>query len=86
MKSSLEYLEQYLQKNEFGDFIYTQHGLLSAIRQAQKDAITLCAEKMDMIYWDGHNKVGTRTAHCMVGVDNVQPNRNGLIELIKELK
>lgn len=78
--------EQILDSVLDGAAVLNRQDAIDAINKARSEAIEYCAEKMDMIYLDGHNKVGSRTAHCMIGADNVQPNRNGLLELKKEVK
>lgn len=60
--------------------------IFSIINQARKEVIEECAEKMGMIYWDGHHKNGIPTKYHQSGADNIQPERQSILKLINELK
>jgi hypothetical protein len=69
-----------------GAAVLNRQDAIDAINKSRIELLQECAEKMDMIYWDGFNKVGKPTNYFMSGADNVQPNRNGLLSLIDEVK
>ncbi len=96
MKKAEEYLKEF--SKERGSLTlgnYTCIGVkyedaYYAIQQALIDAIDtaveMCADDVYMLYHDGHFKKDTPMNHVQVGSDNVQINKQSILQVADKLK
>lgn len=66
-----------------GDEMYCKDEVIEAmqeaIRQAIKNTLLIAAGNSRMIYHDGYNKIDTSITHFQSGADNLQPDKDSII-------
>ena len=84
-------------KETFPDVVYRVDGLMhsdvnandirKAMKQYAKEALEAAAESARILYHDGFNKKDTHgLKYFQTGSDNLKPDKQSILNLIKELK
>lgn len=63
-----------------------QDVIIEAMKQYAKEAIEEAANSAQILFHDGHHKTNKSLKYFQSGADNIQPDKQSILNLINELK